>query len=234
MQPQSNLTEVFTSFRPSRSQLAVWRCSEYAADVFGWQGSSWTEQSDDETAALFGYVFKGPTTVTTATSEFHLSTGQYFAVPQPCRIEGGEGLLVRHHQFRPLQQAGGPLEDCGRLRYISGCTDTLLIAPPRLGDPCLNALYFPPNTDQQPHTHPSIRVGMVTKGSGEAVLKNHVSPLREGDIFVILPDGLHSFRTREDEEMVVVAYHPDSDFGPRDEDHPMINRTIITADASSQ
>jgi hypothetical protein len=27
--------------------------------------------------------------------------------------------------------------------------------------------------------------------------------------------------------MVVMAYHPDSDFGPEDENHPMINRTIV-------
>ena len=27
--------------------------------------------------------------------------------------------------------------------------------------------------------------------------------------------------------MDVIAYHPDSDFGPQDEDHPMINRTIV-------
>jgi len=25
----------------------------------------------------------------------------------------------------------------------------------------------------------------------------------------------------------VIAWHPDSDFGPRDDDHPMINRTLI-------
>ena len=27
--------------------------------------------------------------------------------------------------------------------------------------------------------------------------------------------------------MAVIAYHPDSDFGPTHEVHPMINRTIV-------
>jgi hypothetical protein len=27
--------------------------------------------------------------------------------------------------------------------------------------------------------------------------------------------------------MDVIAFHPDSDFGPEDENHPMINRTIV-------
>jgi hypothetical protein len=26
----------------------------------------------------------------------------------------------------------------------------------------------------------------------------------------------------------VIAYHPDSDFGPTHENHPMVNRTIVT------
>jgi hypothetical protein len=34
--------------------------------------------------------------------------------------------------------------------------------------------------------------------------------------------------------MRVVAYHPDSDFGPQDEDHPMINRTIVDGVSASK
>eukprot|EP00968_Pinguiococcus_pyrenoidosus_P010274 scaffold803_cov310-Pinguiococcus_pyrenoidosus.AAC.187 len=37
----------------------------------------------------------------------------------------------------------------------------------------------------------------------------------------------HAFATKGDEQMCVIAFHPDSDFGPQDECHPMINRTII-------
>jgi hypothetical protein len=44
-----------------------------------------------------------------------------------------------------------------------------------------------------------------------------------------IPTGcLHSFFTRE-AALDVVAWHPDSDFGPRDDDHPMINRTVISS-----
>ena len=45
-------------------------------------------------------------------------------------------------------------------------------------------------------------------------------------MFRIPFEGNHKFRTF-DSEMRVIAYHPDSDFGPQDEDHPMINRTMV-------
>ena len=47
-----------------------------------------------------------------------------------------------------------------------------------------------------------------------------------GLIFVIPPDSLHRFRTTN-ESMDVIAYHPDSDWGPTHEDHPMVNRTLV-------
>jgi hypothetical protein len=38
---------------------------------------------------------------------------------------------------------------------------------------------------------------------------------------------LHSFATVPGRTMEIVAYHPDSDWGPTDTDHPMLNRTYI-------
>ena len=35
--------------------------------------------------------------------------------------------------------------------------DTLLLAPPKLTDPCLNLLHFPPGITQTAHSHPSLR-----------------------------------------------------------------------------
>jgi hypothetical protein len=34
--------------------------------------------------------------------------------------------------------------------------------------------------------------------------------------------------------MDIVAFHPDSDFGPMHDDHPMINRTIIDGISASK
>ena len=38
--------------------------------------------------------------------------------------------------------------------------------------------------------------------------------------------GTHKFDTC-DTSMDVIAFHPDSDFGPQDDNHPMINRSYI-------
>jgi hypothetical protein len=112
-----------------------------------------------------------------------------------------------------------------------------------MGDPCFNHLHFPPNIDQTMHTHPSHRIGMVTSGKGTCKTPFGNLELRKGMIFIIkewdgksfstgndeleYPNGLHAFRTYEDEVMNVVAFHPDSDFGATDLFHPMINKTIV-------
>src|SRR5436190_9407248 len=102
----------------------------------------------------------------------------WFALPGAGRVSGaGEGIVVTSTEHIGLFQLGGPLEPAGRLRYIDGCTDTLLIAPPRLGDPCLNALYFPSVTDQTQHTHPSLRAGLGMSCRGVCRVTGEEIPL---------------------------------------------------------
>lgn len=145
--------------------------------------------------------------------------------------------------YKAMNLIGGPIEAEGRLKYIDGCTDSLLIPPVKLGDPCFNHLHFPSDIDQTPHTHPSHRIGIVAKGNGECLTPFGNLPLTEGMIFVIkqwngkdysegldgklYPNGTHSFKTPADTAMDVIAFHPDSDFGATDINHPMINRTIV-------
>jgi hypothetical protein len=156
-----------------------------------------------------------------------------FSVPGELEISGNSsGILISRHGYQGFFQIGGPIEQEGRLKYIDGCTDSLLIPPIMLGDPCLNLLYFPPGVNQTPHTHPSMRVGIVASGSGVCVTPRSNIPLIPGRAFVIHAEGVHSFST-QDGPMRVIAYHPDSDFGPTHQDHPMINRTIIEGRSAS-
>jgi hypothetical protein len=119
----------------------------------------------------------------------------------------------------------GQTETRGRLSYIDGCSDSLLVYPPRLGDASLNYLYFPKNINQSYHTHPSIRIGCVISGNG--ISDTDVpNPLVEGTHFCLEEQELHRFRT-ENSEMRIIAFHPDGDWGPTDENHTMINRTYV-------
>ena len=131
--------------------------------------------------------------------------------------------------YKGVNIFGGPLENKGRLRYIDGCTDTLIVPPVKRGDPCLNHLHFPPGICQTPHTHPSVRTGIVYRGSGECLVpeEEKVMPLICGYAFVIKTETVHSFNTTH-ESMDIIAFHPDSDVGMMDDDHPMINRTIVS------
>ena len=153
------------------------------------------------------------------------------------------------NKFKPYTHIGGVVEETGRLKYIDGCTDSLLIPPVKKGDPCLNHLHFPKNITQTPHTHPSHRIGIVIRGKGECVTPFGNLPLVEGCIFVIkeydgvgmhqgldgnmYEAGTHKFDTKGS-SMDVIAFHPDSDFGPEDEFHPMINRTIVSGVSANQ
>jgi hypothetical protein len=157
---------------------------------------------------------------------FHLQAGTYFSVPGNLIVDGGHGLVITRHGYTGLFALGGPIEATGRLRYIDGCTDTLLIGPPRCGDPCLNHLHFPPGIRQTMHTHPSVRIGVVARGRGRCVTPEGELPLLPGQSWYLPVDGQHCFYT-DDESMDIIAWHPDSDTGPRDEDHPMINRTMV-------
>ena len=114
----------------------------------------------------------------------------------------------------------------GNLSYIDGCSNSNLIDPARNGEPCLNYLYFPKHIDQTFHTHPSVRIGFILSGSGIAETPEGEIPLTAGDVFVLDRFCRHRFKTA-DSHMSLIAFHPDSEDGPRDEQNPMKTRTYL-------
>lgn len=157
-----------------------------------------------------------------------LKTGMFAAIPGPAIFVAERccAMLVTVKTYRGIFLLGGPIENGGRLRYIDGCTDTGLIQPLRQGDPCLNYLHFPAGIRQTEHHHPSHRIGLVFAGEG---LCHHddelVTPMRSGGIFIIPAGTPHRFETA-DHVLRIVAFHPDSEFGPTDESHQMLNATL--------
>lgn len=175
----------------------------------------------------FGFVQSGNATISATCGSFELRAGMYFCVPGLAEINGrGAGFVASRIGYNGFFHVGGPIEETGRLRYIDGCTDSLLIAPVVKGDPCLNLLHIPPQTRQTAHTHPSLRAGIIVSGEGVCQTANTALPLAPGIVFVIPTDVLHSFHTQSI-SLRVIAWHPDSDVGPTHENHPMVNRTWI-------
>lgn len=180
---------------------------------------------------LFGYAFD-ETAIVVDGVPFVVRPKEYVGLPVKDSIEiksAGKFFGAFRLGYRG-QQIQGKIEDKGRLCYIDGCSDTLLVYPPRMGDPSLNMLYFPPGINQTFHTHPSIRIGCVVDGYGVSCLgtpgNEKEVPLNEGDLFMIEEQELHRFRT-ENRSMRVIPYHPDGDWGPTDHDHTMLNRTYL-------
>lgn len=206
-------------------------------DVFGIQGAAWFEV---EGWTAFLYVQQGSALVN---GDWVVRAKQYACINSGFIRAGSDcvGFLVRVGGYLGLEMVGGPLEATGRLQYIDGCTDTMIIPPPKLGEPNLNHLHFPPGISQSQHTHPSLRIGMVAKGRGQCATPFGTVEMYEGMLFVIKPAdgttaegqdgqqhpvGAHGFITTSD-HMDVVAFHPDSSFGPTDEDHQMLNQTDV-------
>lgn len=182
-----------------------------------------------------GCVFDGDLILKFQDRERRLYAGDYFSVVGPATVSGsGWGMSSSVPGYIGSNAVGGPIEPTGRLRYIDGCTDTLLVPPVRKGDPCLNHLHFPTGIQQTPHTHPSVRTGLVYRGRGECIVPDRDPiPLRPGSVFVIPTDATHSFNTSDD-TLDVIAFHPDSDTGMTDDDHPMVNRTIVDGVSASR
>lgn len=205
--------------------------------------------------SYYGYIYSGLTNlgvkgnpVTAIEDGMYFSLSGEFILDTKCKskvviieVEHNKGIYPKNN-YSAMFTIGGKIEKSGRLKYIDGCTDSILIHPVKKGDPCFNHLHFPPRIEQTQHTHPSHRIGIVSKGSGICVTPFGNLKLKKGMIFVIKEwDGVtykkgldgkeyeignHSFYTFE-ESMDVIAFHPDSDFGAVDEFHPMINRTIV-------
>jgi quercetin dioxygenase-like cupin family protein len=178
----------------------------------------------------YGFVYRGNATLKTNGFTYSVPERHWFCVVGSFTIVGATGIIMTREGFEGgMFQIGGPLENKGRYRYIDGCSDSLLIPPIIKGDPCLNLLHFPKGIDQTEHTHPSDRIGMIVSGRGECVVNGgeEVIQLEAGMAFCIHTDGPHKFRTLHGSTMNVLAYHPDSDYGPTDQCHPMVNRTIV-------
>lgn len=210
---------------PLTENLYITECDdEFPSTLRSWNNSDIILEDGN---THYGYVYKGNVTLQCKIGNFSLSEGMYFSIPGKGHISGaGQGTLVSRIAVKGLFSIGGPVEEYGRLKYIDGCSDSLLMQPVLKGYPCLNFLHIPPGVNQTPHTHPSVRVGLIISGAGICITPDGDFDLLPGKIFVLKSDFLHSFHTKNN-KLRLVIYHPDSDFGPTNEDHPMLNRTII-------
>ena len=242
---QQRITD-FHSFELSHGHLLSHNDGkQFSADVFGWKNNTFDSRdynniiSDRSTS--FGYVHSGWCKLYDLSTNlsFDLCKGMYFSFPNIGKYviepvddnddnDNNSGIINVDNNYFGVFTIGGPVEQTGRLNYIDG-TNTNLILPPILhGDPCLNILYLDPNLEQTPHTHPSFRSGFVINGNGKCNLPsiNQSHDFKPGTVFWIPEDLLHSFKS-ENNRLDIMTFHPDSEFGPSHQQHPMMNNTIF-------
>lgn len=205
----------------------------FPSELIIWNSDNLTLKDN---ATHFGFVHKNSIELIADKKKFTIYENMYFSINGSAEIIGSKesiGFIASRNDYHGFFNIGGPIEKKGRYKYIDGCSDSLLISPVSYGDPCFNLLYFPVNINQTPHTHPSVRIGMIVEGEGFCLLNKEKIELKKGQVFIINTDVLHSFKT-EKSDMLIVVYHPESDFGPTDKNHPMINKTIIDGISASK
>jgi len=235
----------FVSFELAHGHLLSHTDSTFSADVYGWKNNTFTtnDYNIHEKSTSFGFVQNGWCRLIDHSTNlsFDLCKGMYFSFPNIARFtlepikgsgdskeEESRGIINVDNNYFGIFTIGGAIEKTGRLSYIDG-TNTNLIIPPILhGDPCLNVLYLDPNLEQTPHTHPSFRSGFVISGRGKCNLPsiNESHDFKPDTVFWIPEDCLHSFKS-ENNRLDILTFHPDSEFGPSHEQHPMMNNTVF-------
>ncbi|MGK7879987.1 MAG: cupin domain-containing protein [Crocosphaera sp.] len=182
---------------------------------------------DSEKDTHFLFVSEGEVTLNSSNGKFLLREHSFASVPGNFSLDGsGQVLVATLLNYTGLFTIGGPIEPLGRLNYIDGCSSTVLINPLRRGEPCLNFLYVPPGISQTPHTHPSLRIGLVASGSGTCTVNEGTFKMEAGTVFCLPENKLHSF-SAIDNSLRIIIYHPDSDVGPTDDSHTMLNNTFV-------
>ncbi len=182
---------------------------------------------DSEKDTHFLFVSEGEVNLNSSNGKFLLREHSFASVPGNFSLDGsGQVLVATLLNYTGLFTIGGPIEPLGRLNYIDGCSSTVLINPLRRGEPCLNFLYVPPGISQTPHTHPSLRIGLVASGSGTCTVNEGTFKMETGTVFCLPENKLHSFSAIDD-SLRIIIYHPDSDVGPTDDSHTMLNNTFV-------
>ena len=152
------------------------------------------EKQGMDFATTYGYVLSGMASIYANQQNWWLVNKNYFAFHGTWTIENAsddfEMWTVTKIGYKCMPMLG-QTENNGRLSYIDGCSDSVLVSMPRMGDPVLNYLHFPTGIYQTQHTHPSIRMGVVIDGEGEAFQEQSnysdgwVKPLKKGCMFML-------------------------------------------------
>ena len=186
--------------------------------------------------AHFGYVFTGRSPIAPADgNEYLLNAGMYFALPGAGVIGGkkSSGMVITCSDFNHAFVLGGPVAAPGEFPYIDGGMTDILLSPMRQGDPGLYGLHFPPEVDQTMHDHESDRIILVISGSGCCLTPDQRCDFVPGMILRIPRKEKHKFKTFQ-ENLSLVTFHPDSEMGFSDTNHPMLLQTYVDGVSAAQ
>jgi mannose-6-phosphate isomerase-like protein (cupin superfamily) len=208
---------------------------DYPQDHYVLQTWSDREVVLNDLGTHFGYVFTGRSQLKQTDSTYPLSAGMYFALPNTGVIAGNNssGFVITCGGFQHTFTLGGPVQSWGKFAYIDGGKTDILLPPMQQGDPGLYGLHFPPGVDQTMHDHESDRVVLVVSGTGCCLTPNQRCDFIPGMVLRIPRGEKHKFMTT-DRGLSMVIFHPDSEMGFSDTNHPMLIQTYVDGVSAAQ
>ena len=131
-------------------------------------------------ASHFIIAFGAALEVNTGEEREHLRPECFGVFSGPAVLEGdGRALVVSMDNYACPRLKGGPVEQEGRLRYVDGCSATILLSPPVKGEPCFNFMHLPARSPR-PCTRTKV-CGSVSyfleKASAKRLPRRSISPL---------------------------------------------------------
>lgn len=122
-----------------------------------------------EDATHFVFCHQGALTIRQGGCWPHvLTAGMYASVPGKCDVRPvgqdlSRGMVVSALGWLGMMVLGGPLEERGRLRYIDGCTDSLLVPPVQVGLDPVHRMMSTIRHNRARGTHAVVRMADIVR-----------------------------------------------------------------------
>lgn len=205
----------FTSLHFKNGDLFDLSNTQFPSKVYAFDGMDAIYYHQN--CSYYGYVFEGSVTIKYKKEDFTVKKGMYFSLPKELNIQGeGKAFIIEHYDHSCFFQIGGPVEEKGRIECEYNRSNSLLIAPTELHQPCLNLLQIHKNQENLPfHTHQEYRIGMVVEGFGYFATNDNRIPLEKGEIFILPANLAHRLEApKNSENFLIISYHPKSQVNP--------------------
>lgn len=179
---------------------------DFHVHLRAWHGAQLTLPAH---STHFGVSLKGGLIIDSQNQSAKLPNGGFFRIKGSGTIDGDQGIVFSMGGDKGFTQISGPIEAVDLSRYPAGGRQNCLIWPAAKTFPTLNRLVMLQDEVQEDHWHDSLRVNIVTEGTGICITPGKSHDISAGHILTIPANESHRFQATSP-SFSFFAFHPDS------------------------